>query len=143
MVTGEGKCFSYFASTALDWFDARARCQSWGGELASITSGVEVIALRLAATDPSQFDSCWVGLNDIEGIGTYVWSDESNSSYRNWVDNRFEYDCVITNEYNNLWYDHPCSALDIGCYYCDNLNGELLFNNLYFEMLLESSFSAI
>ena len=122
LVTRDGKCFSYFSSTALDWFDARARCQSWGGELASITSGVEVIALRLAG-GPFPTRYCWIGLNDIEEDGAYVWSDGNNSYYRNWVDNYFDYDCVITHIYNNLWYDHPCSDLNIGCYYCGNLPG--------------------
>ena len=125
LITSDGKCFSYFASPLILWLDARANCQTWGGDLASIASGAEGVTLRFAG-GPFPTDFCHIGLNDIETEGTYVWSDGSNSSYRNWINYRLDRDCVTSNIHNYYWYDHICSDLNIQCYYCGNLTGELL-----------------
>ena len=29
---------------------------------------------------------CWIGYNDIDNEGTFVWDDGSTSTYTNWAD---------------------------------------------------------
>ena len=66
-----------------------------------------------------------VGLNDIGTEGTFVWSDGSNSSYRNWIsgepNNAGDEDCAHSQPIT--WNDLPCSQ-PVACYYCSLLNGE-------------------
>ena len=124
LITNENKCFSYFTNSGINWTDARVNCQSWGGDLASIANAGENVAVD-SIRNSSASGFCWIGLNDIGTEGTFVWSDGSNSSYRNWnsiqPDNSGNEDC--TNLGPITWNDLRCSYL-LPCYYCSLLIGE-------------------
>ena len=125
LITSENKCFSYFNHSSINWNDARVNCQIWGGDLASIASADEnaaVDSIRSSSID----GSCWIGLNDIETEGTFVWSDGSNSSYRNWAGSApnntgGNEDCAHVEPIT--WNDLTCN-ISLPCYYCSLLNGE-------------------
>ena len=125
LITSENKCFSYFTHTGINWYDARVECQIWGGDLASIASAGENAAV-VSIRSSSDEGSCLIGLNDIETEGTFVWSDGSSSSYRNWDDDEpnddlGNEDCTHVRPTN--WNDLPCDHL-LNCYYCSLLNGK-------------------
>ena len=125
LITNENKCFSYFSHSGINWADAGVNCQSWGGDLASIANAGENAALDYIR-NTGEPGGCWIGLNDIETEGTFVWSDGINSSYRNWIsnqpDNTFgDENCVNLNPIT--WNDLPCNS-NLLCYYCSLLSGE-------------------
>ena len=78
------------------------------------------------ATDSS---ICWIGLNDINTEGTYVWADGSYSHYIHWYsgqpdNNQRSEDCVNT-WYSGSWNDALCNATHT-CFFCSS-NGESFY----------------
>ena len=65
----------------LSWTDARESCKHKGGDLASISS--QAINDRLLSMEVE--DDFWIGLNDKENEGSYVWaSGDPFGPYTNW-----------------------------------------------------------
>ena len=99
------------------WYEARKICQSYLGDLASILDKQEednIRKLLSGLTDEGDDKSFWLGLNDIDIEGTFVWSDGSNFSYANWRNTEPNgggkgEDCVITRR-SLMWSDAPCGA---------------------------------
>ena len=83
VITDDGSCFSYFTSSGVNWENARQKCISWGYDLASVKDPQENSLLDATRTSSSP-TGCWIGLNDRSSEGTFVWSDGSDSLYRNW-----------------------------------------------------------
>ena len=125
-ISSGGVCYSYFTSLGITWEDARLQCVSRGYDLATITSVEENTLMYSTLTAGS---NCWIGLNDIESEGTFVWADRSDSTFRFWAsgqpnDDQSNQDCVET--YGNLsWNDLPCNYT-VTCYFCSKV-GELQF----------------
>ena len=77
--------------------------------------------LLYATRSSSSSTDCWIGLNDISSEGIFVWSDGSDSLYRNWGrrqpnNDRGVGDCV--SHYNDPdWRDRPCTETPT-CYFC-------------------------
>ena len=79
----------------------------------------------MESTAPTGSD-CWIGLNDLDNEGTFVWADGTNSSYRNWeagqpnnLESNGDQDCVhswVTQEWNDLW----CRTIK-SCYFCSSI----------------------
>ena len=120
-LSSEGICYSYFTSTGISWTDARLECVSSGYDLATVTSSEENTLLYSLATSGT---SCWIGLNDIDVEGIFVWADGSSSSYRSWSsgqpnnvdDNQ---DCVEM--YNNQYWNDDGCTVNQNCYYCGSI----------------------
>ena len=74
-----GQSYAYFrGDTALNWIDAQSFCNNYGTNLASIHSKSqfnETLALCQG------YYRCWIGLNDRDKEGTYIWDDGSNTDY--------------------------------------------------------------
>ena len=71
---------------------------SRGYDIATVTSIEENTLMYSTATDSS---ICWIGLNDIDTEGVYVWADGSYSHYAPWYsgqpdDYERSEDCVNT-----------------------------------------------
>ena len=70
--------------------------------------------------------NCWIGLNDIDNEGTYMWVDGTALSYTQWSpgepsngDGIINEDC--TSVYSNgYWNDAPCTNAYL-CYICDTI----------------------
>ena len=65
---------------------------------------------------------CWIGINDRDNEGTFIWADGTESAYTRWSsgepnDYRGNEDCGETfpNEY---WNDNPCITRLNLCYLC-------------------------
>ena len=121
-ITDDGTCFSYFTSTSrINWETARQRCLLWGYDLASVKNSQEN-SLLYATRSTSNSVNCWIGLNDRSSEGLYVWSDGSNSLYRNWrfgePNNQENEDCV--HFFNNVdWNDKSCTYT-VSCFFCSS-----------------------
>ena len=74
---------------------------------------------------------CWIGLNDIDNEGTFVWADGNNSTYRDWYPGRpnsnysgYYQDCGHTTASPN-WYESTCTYV-ASCYFCSGTGEYLL-----------------
>ncbi|KAI6660002.1 hypothetical protein LOD99_14343 [Oopsacas minuta] len=128
VVTNDGTCFSYFTSTGTNWADARLQCVVSGYDLATVTSTEENTLMYSTASGST---SCWIGLNDLNAEGTFIWADGSDSTYRNWTpgepNNSGDEDCVYTRG-NTYWNDLECTPI-LTCYFCSthvNTFGEII-----------------
>ena len=70
-----------FDATLRTWEQAETNAQNLGGHLVSINSAEENAAVRALGGS----SALWIGLNDIDSEGTFVWSDGSPVTYTNWV----------------------------------------------------------
>ena len=98
---------------ALNWTDARAKCQLHGGDLISITSKEEEKRIQLMISKLSSDKTFWCGLNDRAKEGEFVWSDGSEYSYKNWrkdePNNMQGEDCTVSTkamDWNDLGCEH-------------------------------------
>ena len=80
-ISDGGRCYCYLTHTGIVWSDARQLCLASGGDLATFTS-LEEYDLMYSTITSSPF--CWLGYNDIEKEGTWVWTDGNNSTFTNW-----------------------------------------------------------
>ena len=125
-----GTCYSYFSSTGINWEDARLQCATSGYDLATVTSVEENTLMYNTAPANSR---CWLGLNDIDNEGTFVWVDGSVSTYRRWNtgepnDNYSFEDCVEIST-NSSWNDFSCTNTQ-ACYFCSTKGEDNQIQNL-------------
>lgn len=63
-------------------------------------------------------NSYWIGFNDRENEGDWLWSDRSTSSYTNWADdapNNGGYSCASVGK-SGKWHDGKCGdKLNVVC----------------------------
>ena len=93
--------------------DARQDCVTRGGHLASIRNQSEQQQL-VSASLGLWWSSWWIGLDDIEEEGTFVWQDGTPTDYTAWADNEPNdsngEDCGHIAEWaGGLWNDIPCT----------------------------------
>ena len=71
---------------------------------------------------------CWIGYNDIDTEGTFVWDDGSTSTFTNWVNGEpnqsGDEDCVHTRS-NLQWNDANCGS-QLNCFFCSRIGKYLL-----------------
>ena len=94
------------------WDNADLYCyQVFGTQLATIESSENSEAKSLCSNGGAQTEFCWIGFNDIDIEGTYVWSSGDSVSYTNWdtsnsqpTGNSLE-NGVVINPTDGLWSD--------------------------------------
>ena len=100
----------YISREWLSWADAKARADALGGYLLTINSEAENTWVKDNLGD-YKWDSYWLGLNDINEEGTFVWDNGSESTYSNWwqgePNNAGDEDVVAFNAYEGKWNDLP------------------------------------
>ena len=86
----DDKCFKLFgddgiAEPPLFWAAAEEACHLMGMDthLASVTSGEQQRAVAHLAS--STGGKVWIGLNDADETGSWVWSDDEPLEYDNWT----------------------------------------------------------
>ncbi|XP_041040880.1 macrophage mannose receptor 1 [Carcharodon carcharias] len=117
------KCFMFYGkkeAEQLSWKNARDRCISEGGNLASVQNAKEqaFINMKLEGFPVN----VWIGLNDINKESKYLWTEGRGVNYTNWAKGfptgqRYSYDdpatdcvTVIVNARKNAgtWKDEYC-----------------------------------
>ncbi|KAG8519254.1 Low affinity immunoglobulin epsilon Fc receptor [Galemys pyrenaicus] len=106
-VNFQRKCY-YFGEGAKKWIQARYACHSLQGQLVSVHSQEEQDFL----TKHANRKGSWIGLQDLDIEGEFVWMDGSPLDYSNWRqgepnnDGQGE-DCVVM-EGSGQWNDAFC-----------------------------------
>ncbi|XP_069770759.1 macrophage mannose receptor 1 [Narcine bancroftii] len=118
------KCFKFYGKKEedhLSWTDARAVCINNGGNLASIQNSKEQAFITLSLNGFSV--DVWIGLNDINSEGKYLWTEGKGVFYTNWAKGfptgkAYSYhnpqsDCVTVSvtakKFVSLWKDNYCN----------------------------------
>ena len=96
------------------YVQAQEDCVARGGNLASIRNQSEQQQLVTASLG-LWWSSWWIGLDDIEEEGTFVWQDGTPTDYTAWANNEPNdsngEDCGhIANWAGGLWNDIPCKT---------------------------------
>lgn len=116
-----GDCSLYYLNPQpMTGTQAQTFAQSFGANLASIASIAEDTCISNALIALSSYNPIWIGLNDGQTEGNFVWYDQSPVTYLNWSglptqqpDNEILFDingedCVQL--YPGIgWFDRPCS----------------------------------
>lgn len=110
----EGHAYLFYADAAT-WHDALDVCKMLGYSLASVDDAEEDDFIR-GSTLTRVFGYWWVGLNDLEEEGVFVWAGSGEpTTYTNWYDTEPNNagsgeQCVVTC-YAGGWADFGCDAL--------------------------------
>jgi len=120
--TWGGRCYRGYKVNHT-WLQAEATCKQWGGHLASIASSKENAQVyALMGKTCGNNNGGWIGLTDAAKEGTWLWSDGTKYSYKNW--NKGEPNNFLGNEDRvhmiggGTWNDHN-NSVKIGCYVCE------------------------
>ncbi|MFY0598936.1 MAG: HYR domain-containing protein [Cyclobacteriaceae bacterium] len=102
---------TYFVSTVPNfWTEAEALAQSLGGHLVAINDQAENDFVSSLTTS-----TFWIGLNDIDNEGTFVWSNGDPFTYNAWgvnePNNNNNEDVVEMSPLNGLWNDAKTSGV--------------------------------
>ena len=118
------------SDSGMTWQQANAACKSLvpgSSGLVIIKDEAQNIGVRQILYD-NNFKNGWIGLNDIEQEGVWMWSDGVNSDtrYKNWAPNqpfdvdKEKEDCAVIglwgdkanpDSQDGMWNDQPCSTL--------------------------------
>ena len=118
VISSRGTCYKYFTSTGINFADARLQCVTGGYDIASVTSEEENTLLGSLVTS----SSCWIGFNDIDNEGTFIWADGTEVTYTGWnsgePNNAGNEDCTDISS-QNYWNDLSCTN-GLSCYFCSS-----------------------
>ena len=103
-------------ATGRTWQQARAFCQSLGGDLASIHSEAErVCANRALAASGATPLGAWIGLAEQQQEGAWQWSDGTTTDFTAWSPGEPNNDSRGPNDCAHLWRDRAFGWNDIPC----------------------------
>ncbi|XP_070535377.1 macrophage mannose receptor 1-like [Ptychodera flava] len=121
-IESENNCFKVFNANdnrrkqRLNWRDSSEYCRKMNANLASFSSlDQEMSVFREAKV--ARNEAIWIGLNDIDNEGNYVWSDGSNVNYTNWARGSlrtgyksYTPECVslLLRDMDGTWRLRPC-----------------------------------
>ncbi|KAK3105432.1 hypothetical protein FSP39_025136 [Pinctada imbricata] len=108
-----GKCYRY-RNDELNWPQAKSQCSTEGGHLAEIPDWETHNDLEYNA-DGLRGDRVWIGLNDINKRGRWIWDNGNSMSYTNWDSGQpdtcssCEEKCVLMRiDRSGKWHDYGC-----------------------------------
>ncbi|XP_070539238.1 alpha-N-acetylgalactosamine-specific lectin-like [Ptychodera flava] len=105
-------CYHGIASPMYTYQEAKQVCEGLRSTLAVVNDAEENLFLKRYTLNQFHF---WIGLDDIDSEGNYVWADGSSLTYSNWnsaqPDNYGNNeDCVhLISNADGKWNDLPCS----------------------------------
>ncbi|CAL8367040.1 unnamed protein product [Boreogadus saida] len=101
----QSKCYRIVNSRKDKWAEARRRCNSMGGNLASIVSRSDQGFLLTRMSETGSGD-LWIGLNSLEK-GEFFWTDGRPRRYTNWG----FYKHKRPGSFYSSWSDEGCVVL--------------------------------
>ena len=109
----DGSCYKVFeVSTPINWLDAQSSCAIWGGDLTSITTERENNYLNTIIT--SSVGNCWIGLNDRDVEGIYIWINGKGfiaPTFAVIISNNGANDCVEISTTSGDWETVSCDIM--------------------------------
>jgi hypothetical protein len=72
----------YFLTAPLPWEDAEVQAVEWGGHLVALGSREEESWIKATFGEDQHL---WIGFNDIDQEGVWVWSSGEVNGYTNWA----------------------------------------------------------
>ncbi|CAJ0936225.1 unnamed protein product, partial [Ranitomeya imitator] len=94
-------CYQFNLRSDLSWIAARASCQAQGGDLLSIVNMEEqnYISDRLKSADTT----LWIGLNQLDGVFGWQWSDGAALAFVNWKTNESRFTLSTCDRRDRVW----------------------------------------
>ncbi|XP_050978135.1 lymphocyte antigen 75 isoform X1 [Labeo rohita] len=77
----KGRCYQVVSTAVVTWHEARDACRSQGGDLLSVSSPQELEYFKDQKDLPSKL---WIGLNHLDWMQGWQWSDGSALSFAPW-----------------------------------------------------------
>jgi Lectin C-type domain len=103
---------TYYLLSSQTWTNAESEAQSLGGHLTTINDLTENDWVANQFQQAASGLWAWIGLNDAEVEGTFVWVSGDPSAYRNWYQgppvSQDDYVAIVF-ERNNQWINYPNS----------------------------------
>src|SRR5262245_2646977 len=85
-VTNAGNRHVYYILTRTNWTASQAQAIRMGGDLVTINDSAEQVwVYGTFGNFRGSPRSLWIGLNDHDQFGTFVWMNGESSTYRNWA----------------------------------------------------------
>ncbi|XP_063858534.1 uncharacterized protein LOC135099855 isoform X1 [Scylla paramamosain] len=105
----ESSCYNVDDTVKLDWLQGQIYCNDINAEYVQITSSDEARFLKDLLTSDA-----WIGLNDKNTEGNYVWTDGSPATFTEWFNgepnNVKNEDCTEMRKSMDFWWnDSSCS----------------------------------
>ncbi|XP_039270051.2 macrophage mannose receptor 1-like [Styela clava] len=94
------------------WTEARADCQAMGGDLVSILSQAENDFVLVTIVQAINGNQVWIGLNSLDTLNWYEWSDGSPVTLTKWYLHQPDHDseqCVNIYRNGGYWNDAYCT----------------------------------
>ncbi|KAI4900585.1 hypothetical protein NFI96_017269 [Prochilodus magdalenae] len=80
-ISMNGRCYQVVSTAMVTWHEARDACRSQGGDLLSISTPEE---LRIFKAGTDLLEKMWIGLNHLDWMQGWQWSDGSPLAYASW-----------------------------------------------------------
>jgi len=98
------------------WKEARDACAAWSGDLAWFESAEQqaTVLATVGGMGPGGQPDLWIGANDLDVEGTFLWADGSTPTFIPWAegqpnDGGVGQDCVRVSP-DGTWNDTDCQA---------------------------------
>ena len=75
--------YSYRLTEHMSWMEAEAQAQEWGGHLVTLNSWEEELWIKETF---GENEHIWIGFNDIDEEGIWVWSSGDPVTYTKWAE---------------------------------------------------------
>ena len=76
-------CYTFISEPTMDWAGAKQTCEDLQGHLVKIESKEENLELYEEITR-LQMPGSWIGLNDIQEEGNWVWTGGETPAFTDW-----------------------------------------------------------
>ncbi|XP_063872397.1 brevican core protein-like [Scylla paramamosain] len=105
----ESSCFKFNNDKKFAWVEGLSYCNGYDADYAKVTSRVQASFLKALATDDT-----WIGLNDNNFEGIFIWTDRSQPAFTEWSQGEpnGDGDCTEMSKSNDFWWkDASCAIM--------------------------------